>query len=98
MKLIMENWRSFVKEATDNDGDGFVVPDWAKERGVTPKWADRDDNDPSVGNSLEEELEEELEHDRDGDGDEDSDDYRAYVDAAIKKNLKKQISERKKKG
>ncbi len=93
----MENWRSFVKEATDNDGDGFVVPAWAKERGVTPKWADRDDNDPSVGNSLEEELEEDLEHDFDGDGDEDSDDYRGYVDAAIKKNIKKQISERKKK-
>jgi hypothetical protein len=54
----MENWRKFVKEATDQDGDGVVVPDWAKKPGVKPpKWADQDDKDPSVGDALEEDQE-----------------------------------------
>ena len=59
IKLIMENWNKFLNEAVDNDGDGKVVPDWAKGK-KPPKWADQDDNDPKVGDALSESEEDTI--------------------------------------
>ena len=48
-----------MEESQDKDGDGKVVPDWADEPGKkAPKWADQDDDDPEVGDALEEDLDE----------------------------------------
>tara|TARA_R110002073_G_scaffold150324_1_gene304437 strand:+ start:182 stop:622 length:441 start_codon:yes stop_codon:yes gene_type:complete len=47
--------REFMEEA-DKDKDGAPAPPkWSKEPGKkAPKWADQDDNDPKVGDELEE--------------------------------------------
>jgi hypothetical protein len=48
-----------MEESKDKDGDGKVVPDWADKPGKkAPKWADQDDDDPEVGDALEEDLDE----------------------------------------
>ena len=70
-KMSLKEWKNnelnknllkkfgILKESKDEDGDGKVVPDWAsKDKGNLPKWADQDDNDPEVGDALEEELDE----------------------------------------
>jgi len=55
---LMGKWgikTNILSESRDKDGDGVVVPDWAsEEEGNIPKWADQDDNDPKVGDALEE--------------------------------------------
>lgn len=54
--LLSEKWgfaKNVITESEDKDNDGVVVPDWAGEDNV-PKWADQDDNDPKVGDALEE--------------------------------------------
>ena len=60
IKLIMENWNKFLNEAVDKDGDGKVIPDWAKGE-KPPKWADQDDDDPEVGDALSESEEDSIE-------------------------------------
>ena len=54
--LLSEKWgfaKNVITESEDKDNDGVPVPDWAGEDNV-PKWADQDDNDPKVGDALEE--------------------------------------------
>ena len=52
-----EDEASGIMEKEDKDKDGApAAPKWSKEPGKkAPKWADQDDNDPKVGDELEEE-------------------------------------------
>ncbi|MEL0097964.1 MAG: hypothetical protein VW907_00245 [Opitutae bacterium] len=48
----------------DKDGDGSPEkPKWAKEKGITPKWADPDDSDPDKKAELDEEMDVDVEDD-----------------------------------
>ena len=57
IELTEEDLADILGEA-DKDGDGApAAPKWSKEPGKkAPKWADKDDNDPDVGDSLEEDA------------------------------------------
>ena len=71
----------------DKDGDGApAAPKWSEEPGKErPKWADKDDNDPEVGDSLEEE---------DAPGKRDMENYkRAYNEDKLKEMIVKALRE-----
>ena len=57
IELTEEDLADILGEA-DKDGDGApAAPKWSEEAGKKkPKWADKNDNDPDVGDSLEEDA------------------------------------------
>ena len=53
--ITEEDLAAILSEA-DKDGDGSPAkPKWAKEKGITPKWADPDDDDPKKKAELQKE-------------------------------------------
>ena len=57
LKQIIQEEMGRIEEV-DTDGDGApAAPKWSKKPGKkAPKWADQDDNDPEVGDQLEEQV------------------------------------------
>ena len=57
IELTEEDLADILGEADKDDDGAPAAPKWSKEPGKkAPKWADKDDNDPEVGDNLDEDA------------------------------------------